>query len=175
MLKPRIILETERLFLRQLCLHDTAFIIELLNSEGWKKYIGDKNVKTAEQARQYLTNGPLKSYAAHGFGLYLVALKNVWTPVGICGLIKRDYLPFPDIGYAFLPHANGNGYAYEIAHALIRFAFNELKMEKILAITLPDNKPSVKLLHKLGMKFEEQFTDLHYNEVLDRYGITKTP
>lgn len=164
------ILQTERLLLRQFTLSDTAFIIELLNTEDWIKYIGDRNIKTEEQAKQYLTNGPIKSYAANGFGLCLVALKD-GTPTGLCGLIKRDHLPHPDIGYAFLPQYTGSGYAFEIANAVLQHAFSELKKEKIIAITLPENKNSVKLLEKLGMKYEETFVDTTHNETLAVYSI----
>lgn len=172
MLKGRIILQTERLSLHQLTLTDTPFIIELLNTEGWLKYIGDRNVKTADQARQYLINGPLKSYADNGFGLYRVTLKNSHTPIGLCGLIKRTYLPYPDIGYAFLPGATGKGYAEEIAKAVILFAFNELQLKKIFAITLPGNLPSVKLLLKTGMRLEESFVEEKSNVILNRYSIS---
>lgn len=165
------VLQTERLTLRQLILTDTPFIIELLNTEGWIKYIGERNVKNADQARQYLINGPIKSYEENGFGLCAVTLKNTNIPIGMCGLIKRDYLPHPDIGYAFLPQYNGQGYAFEITKAVLQHAFTELKKEKILAITLPENKNSVKLLHKLGMKYEEIFVDEKSNETLERYGI----
>jgi RimJ/RimL family protein N-acetyltransferase len=165
------VLQTERLILRQLTLTDTPFIIELLNTEGWLKYIGDRNVKNADQARQYLSDGPIKSYGENGFGLYAVVLKNNNAAIGMCGLIQRNYLPHPDIGYAFLPQYNGQGYAFEIAKAVLQHAFTQLKKEKILAVTLPGNKNSVKLLLKLGMKYEETFVDEKYNETLERYGI----
>jgi len=174
MLPARTILETDRLVLRHLTTRDTPFIIELVNTEGWIKYIGDRNIKTAEQARQYLVNGPLKSYADHGFGLYLVTLKTGNIPVGMCGLIKRAYLPAPDIGYAFLPGATGKGYALEVARAVLSFAFTNLKIEKILAITLPENERSVRLLNKLGMLPEEKFNDPVSNELLEKYGICRT-
>lgn len=169
----RTLLETEKLILRHLTTRDTAFIISLLNSEGWIKYIGDRNIKTAEQAKQYLLNGPLKSYADNGFGLYLVALKNGNIPVGMCGLVKRAYLPHPDIGYAFLPEATGKGYALEAARAVLTFAFTSLKMDKILAITVPENEKSVSLLHKLGMLPEEKFKDPLSGEMLERYSICR--
>jgi RimJ/RimL family protein N-acetyltransferase len=165
------ILETERLLFRPFTESDTPFIIELLNTEGWVKNIGDRNVKTEEQASQYLINGPIKSYADNGFGLSLVTLKD-GTPVAMCGLIKRDTLPQPDIGYAFLPAYAGKGYAYEIASAVLQYAFTILKQEKILAITLPENTNSVKLLVKLGMQFEKTFTDATTNELLAMYGIS---
>jgi RimJ/RimL family protein N-acetyltransferase len=175
MLKARIILQTERLTLHQLTLTDTPFIIELLNTEGWLKYIGNRNVKTADQARQYLLNGPLKSYADNGFGLYRVSLKNSGTPIGLCGLVKRAYLPGPDIGYAFLPGAAGKGYAFEITNAVIRFAFTELQIDRLFAITFPDNLRSVKLLLKAGMNFEERFVEENSHEILDRYSLYKKP
>lgn len=170
MLKGRIILQTERLILRQLTLSDTPFIIELLNTEGWIKYIGDRNVKTAEQARQYLINGPLKSYADNGFGLYLVTTKNTYSPIGMCGILKRSYLQYPDLGYAFLPGWAGKGYAVEMVKGVIEFAFNELKLEKILAVTLPENERSARLLLKTGMMFEERF--VANNETLDKYSMS---
>ena len=96
-------IESERLFLRPLTLEDDEFILQLLNTDGFIKYIGDRNVKTIEQAKNYLLNGPLKSYETNGFGLSLVELKTGRTPIGMCGLLKRDYLDHPDIGFAFLP------------------------------------------------------------------------
>jgi [ribosomal protein S5]-alanine N-acetyltransferase len=165
------VLKTERLTARPFTKNDTPFIIELLNTEGWIKYIGNRNIKTAEQARQYLIDGPIKSYADNGFGLYLIALKDSNTPVGMCGLIKRNYLPHPDIGYAFLPSFMGKGYAFEIAQAMLQFAFTQLKFGKVLAITLPENNTSVRLLLKLGMQFEKKITDATSNETLDMYGL----
>lgn len=147
------ILETERLILREFTTDDTKFIVELLNSDGWLKYIGDRNVKSEEQAVNYLMNGPIKSYKLHGFGLSLVELKNNKTPIGMCGLIKRENLEYPDIGFAFLPEFMGKGYAFEIANATIIFAKEELKFDKIVAITVSYNKNSIKLLEKIGLKY----------------------
>lgn len=98
------ILETERLILRQFTIHDTKFIIELVNSPGWIENIGDRNIKTEEQARRYLQDGPLRSYEVNGFGLSLVEIKNDGTPIGMCGILKRDNLENPDIGFAFCRH-----------------------------------------------------------------------
>jgi RimJ/RimL family protein N-acetyltransferase len=152
------ILETERLSLREFNTADAAFIIQLLNSEGWLKFIGDRHIKTIEQAENYLTNGPMKSYSVNGFGLSMVELKNTHTPIGMCGLIKRDNLPDIDIGFAFLEEFMGNGYAFEIAQATINFAKESLKKETILAITIPTNVRSINLLKKIGMKFEKNFS-----------------
>ena len=152
------ILETERLSLREFNTTDATFIIQLLNSKGWLKFIGDRHIKTLEQAENYLTNGPMKSYSVNGFGLSMVELKNTHTPIGMCGLIKRDNLPDIDIGFAFLEEFMGNGYAFEIAQATINFAKENLQKETILAITIPTNVRSINLLKKIGMKFEKNFS-----------------
>lgn len=147
------ILETERLLLRKFSLDDTKFILELLNSPGWIEFIGDRNVKTEGDAINYLQNGPIKSYELHGFGLSMVELKQGKIPIGMCGILKRDGLDNPEIGFAFLPQYTGNGYAFEIAGATMAFAIDSLKIKTIHAITLPKNRNSIKLLHKIGMKF----------------------
>ncbi|WP_375447638.1 GNAT family N-acetyltransferase [uncultured Fibrella sp.] len=159
-------LETERLQLRQLTLTDAPFIIELVNSPGWLKNIGDRHIKTVTEAETYLQNGPLASYEANGFGLYLVALKADQTPVGMCGLIKRTYLETPDIGFAFLPAFTGKGYAAESATATMAFAENTLKLPVIAAIVMPTNDPSIKLLAKLGMTYRRQLLSPDTNEEL---------
>lgn len=146
-----LVIETERLLLRPFTIEDSIFIIELLNSPGWLKFIGDRHVKTKEQAENYLINGPLKSYSENGFGLSLVQLKNTKTSIGMCGLLKRDYLENPDIGFAFLPEYTGKGYAYEIAKATIIHANDILKLSRIMAITMPSNKASIGLLEKIGL------------------------
>lgn len=149
------ILHTSRLSLRQFKVNDTAFIIELLNSPEWLKFIGDRNVRTTEQALAYLENGPFKSYQENGFGLWLVELKQTSQPIGICGLLKRDYLENPDIGFAFLPMFMNSGYAYEIVHATMVYANTELKLSKISAIVLSENVRSIRLLEKIGLHFVE--------------------
>jgi RimJ/RimL family protein N-acetyltransferase len=148
-------LETERLLLREFTLDDTAFIIELLNSPGWIKYIGDRNVKTEKQALAYLHNGPLKSYGQHGFGLSMVEKSDDHTPIGMCGIIKRDTLDNPDIGFAFLPAYNGKGYALEMAKATLAYAKQKLRLPVISAITQADNSRSIRLLEKIGLKFSQ--------------------
>lgn len=167
------IIATERLLLRPFTLQNSDFILELLNTEGWIKYIGDRNVKTTEQAREYLENGPLKSYQTNGFGLSLVQLKANNKPIGMCGLIKRDYLDHPDIGFAFLPNYTGKGYAYEVAKRTIQYAMNELQKENILAITLPENSSSIRLLVKLGFKYDKNFITKDTNEELLLYSLNK--
>lgn len=152
------ILETQRLRLRTFNLGDTKFIIDLLNSPGWLQFIGDRNVKTEEQALTYLQNGPLKSYEQNGFGLSMVEKKEDATPVGMCGIIKRDNLDNPDIGFAFLPEFNGKGYGYEIASATLAYAKDQLNLPVISAIVMAENTRSIKLLEKIGLKFIKHFT-----------------
>ena len=146
-------LETDRLTIRQLTLADAPFIVELVNTPGWLRFIGERNIKTSEQAENYLENGPIASYAQNGFGLYGVELKSEKTLIGMCGLIKRETLPDPDIGFAFLPEFTGSGFAFEAANAVMSLATNTLKLPVVLAITLPENEPSRKLLEKIGLKF----------------------
>ena len=159
-----LVLETERLRLRQFTLDDTKFIIELLNSPGWVEFIGDRNVKTEEQAIQYLQNGPMKSYLENGYGLSLVETKD-GQPIGMCGIIRRANLEHPDIGFAFLTEFIGKGYGYEIATATLNYAIHNLKLPKIVAITVPHNIKSIKLLEKIGMKFVKRFTNENGEEL----------
>lgn len=153
----KYIFETNRLRLREFTLHDSEFIVELLNSPGWLQFIGDRNIKTEEQARHYLENGPIKSYFDNGYGLSLVERKDDQKAIGMCGIINRDTLDHPDIGFAFLPEFNGNGYAFEIASATIKHAKDQLKISKISAITVADNVRSIRLLEKIGLRFTRTF------------------
>ncbi len=152
------ILATERLLLRQLTLDDAPFIIKLVNSPSWLENIGDRQIQTKEQARAYLRQGPLASYEANGFGLYLVELKSDHTAIGMCGILKRASLGSPDIGFALLPAFTEKGYATEIAGAVMEFAKNTLKLPVIYAIVLPTNQASVKLLKKIGLTFVKTIT-----------------
>lgn len=148
------VLETERLNLRRLNVGDAGFVLELLNDESFLHNIGDRGVRTIEDAAQYILTGPVDSYARHGYGLWLVELKNAGTPTGICGLVKRDTLPDADIGYAFLPRFRSRGYAYESAAAVMSYASNALGLRRVLAITNPDNAGSIRVLEKIGLKFD---------------------
>lgn len=149
------ILETERLVLQELSIDDAEFILTLLNTPAWLEYIGDKNVRTIEDAVNYLENGPIKSYKENGFGLWLILLKNSSTPIGMCGLVKRESLDDIDIGFALLPEYSKLGYGYEIAQATVTYANQVLRIDKIVAITDSNNIPSIKLLNKLGLQFEK--------------------
>jgi len=148
------ILKTERLVLRKLTFEDSPFIVQLLNSPGWLEFIGDRGVRTEEDAKVYLQDGPMLSYEKNGFGLYLVGLLETSEPIGICGILKRDNLEHPDLGFAFLPEFTKKGYAQEVANATIWFAKEKLNIKTLFAITLPHNSSSIKLLEKVGMKYE---------------------
>jgi RimJ/RimL family protein N-acetyltransferase len=148
------VLETDRLMLRWLSPNDDAFILELLNEPSFIRFIGDKNVRTIEDARKYILNGPVASYKQFGFGLYAVELKESSEPIGMCGILKRDTLSHPDIGFAFLPAYWNQGYAFESAAAVMTHAHEVLGLNQILAITTPDNEASAKLLRKIGLRFE---------------------
>ncbi len=150
-----LVLETERLVLRPFTMDDAPFILTLLNEPSFLRYIGDKKVRTLEDARQYLLNGPIASYERNGFGLCLVELKDSQTAIGMCGLLKREELPDPDIGFAFLPDFWNKGFAFEVAAAVMNDARARLKLKRILAIVNPDNYASIKLLERLGLKFED--------------------
>ncbi|MDX2072272.1 MAG: GNAT family N-acetyltransferase [Haliscomenobacter sp.] len=148
------ILQTERLILQKLTLNDTEFIIELVNSPSWLQYIGYRNIHTKEDAIRYLEDGPLKSYEQNGFGLLLIQLKSTKTPIGMCGLLKRDALPLPDLGYALLPAYEGKGYITEATSAYLAYVAQELQIEKLMAITSLDNEKSIRVLEKLHFIFE---------------------
>ena len=160
-------IETDRLFLRELQISDALFIFELLNSEGWLKYIGDRKIATIMDAENYIINGPILNYKTNGFGLWLVLEKTKQIPIGICGLLKRDYLEYLDIGFAFLPKFYGNGYALEASKATCSFAENKLNINKLMAIVQSNNLRSTRLLEKLGFNFLEK-REIN-SEMLDVY------
>ncbi len=144
-------IETPRLLLEELVEADASFLVELLNSPGFLAHIGDRGVRTEGDARRYIADGPAASYAAHGFGLWKVSLRSDGTPVGMSGLIKREELPCPDLGYAFLPEHEGRGYASEAGKAAVDFGFGAKGLARILAIVRPGNDASMRVLEKLGM------------------------
>jgi RimJ/RimL family protein N-acetyltransferase len=148
------ILETERLFLRPFSADDSEFILELVNEPSFIQNIGDRGVRSLEDARAYILNGPVASYAKNGFGLYLVVLKKTYESIGMCGLIKRDTLEDVDIGYAFLPKFWGKGYAVEAALSVKAYAKDVIGLKRIVAITDPANKGSIRVLEKIGLRFE---------------------
>lgn len=149
----KVVCETERLIIRHFNLGDVDFIIELLNEDSFIRYIADKNVRTKVDAENYLHNGPFYSYKTFGFGLNLVELKSTGAPIGMCGLLKRKELEYPDIGYAFLPSFCGKGYAYEAMCSILKDGVLMHSLQKVLAVTLPDNVSSSTLLRRAGFTF----------------------
>ena len=151
-----IVLTTSRLRLRELELHDAPFILTQLNEPSFINNIGDRGVRSLQDAENYLANGPIKSYSENGHGLNLVELLDEGTPIGLCGLLKREELEAPDIGFALLPAYWKNGYALEAADAIIKYSRNRLQVNRILAITSMNNTDSINLLDKLGLHFERK-------------------
>jgi ribosomal-protein-alanine N-acetyltransferase len=146
------VIKTRRLDLRELDFGDAAFIVELLNEAGFIRFIGDKGVRTLSDARDYIQQGPMDSYARNGFGLYAACLDG--TPIGICGLVRREGLNDPDVGFAFLSRYWSFGYAVESAAAILAHARDTLGIKQVVAITSPDNRASIAVLEKIGLKFE---------------------
>lgn len=141
----KVVCETERLVIRQFELSDAEFIIRLLNEESFVRYIADKNVRTQEEAIHYLKHGPMASYDKNGFGLNLVSLKNDLTPIGMCGVLKRDELEYPDLGYAS-----------EAAKKTLTVTMDTYLLDTVNAVTLLENVRSNKLLKKVGFSFQKR-------------------
>lgn len=153
-----LILETERLTIRQAIPADAPFILELLTSEKWLKYIGDRGVRSLHSAQMYIHETLVGSYEKNGFGLYILERNDVRKPVGLAGFVKRDYLDNPDLGFAMLETYEGLGFAYEATNNLLKYGKNVLHFEVIHAITAVNNEASQSLLKKLGMKSEGTIT-----------------
>lgn len=169
-----IVLETERLTLRHLSTDDAPFIVALLNDPDWLRFIGDKSVRTLDDARAYLRNGPIAMYAREGFGLYLTVLKASREPIGLCGLVRRDGLADVDIGFAFLPAFRGNGYAFESAAAVMAHGRDSLGLDRIVAITTIDNDRSIRVLERLGLVREKPVYLPGDGEALQLFASRKT-
>jgi len=150
-----IVIETERLILRKFILDDAAFMLEMLNTPTWLRFIGDRNVRTLEEAEQYLLNGNIRSYQEYGFGFYVVVIKESQECIGICGMVKREGLEDVDIGFAFFQQFMGKGYGYEAASATLKYAFKNLKIKRIVAIVDPENEVSIALIKKIVLQFEK--------------------
>lgn len=149
------VIETARLALRRLSHADAAFMLDLLNQPSFIANIGDRGVRTLEEARAYIDNGAVASYSRHGFGLYLVVVKETGEAAGICGLVKRDGLDDVDIGFALLPQHWKKGYAVESARAVKDYASSVVGLSRLVAITSPDNRASIRVLEKIGLRFEK--------------------
>ena len=163
------IMETERIVMREFTEEDAGLIYDLLNSPGWLKHIGQRGIKGEEDARGYIENLIMPGYEKHGYGFYLMIRKDDGAHLGMCGLINRDTLDDVDIGFAILPEYEGNGYTTEAALATMEFAKNEIGLKRIAAITVPYNSSSIRILEKLGMKFEKMINIPNDSEDLMLY------
>ena len=166
------VIETARLNLRELRLEDDEFILELLNEAGFIRFIGDKGVRSAADARDYIRQGPMDSYTRNGFGLYAACMRD-GTPIGICGLVKREGLEEPDVGFAFLSRYWSKGYAVECAAAVLAHARDVLNLERIVAITSPDNWSSIAVLQKIGLRFERMIRLVDHSPELKLFGSAR--
>jgi RimJ/RimL family protein N-acetyltransferase len=166
------VIKTSRLDLRELDFNDAEFILQLLNEEAFIRFIGDKGVRTLSDARDYILQGPMDSYARNGFGLYAACLRDA-TPIGICGLVKREGLNDPDVGFAFLSRYWSLGYAVESAAAVLAHAREVLGLRRVVAITSPDNWPSIRVLEKIGLKYERMIRLVDHSPELKLFGVAR--
>jgi RimJ/RimL family protein N-acetyltransferase len=146
------VLETPRLHLRWLTRADAPFLVDLVNDPAWLQYIGDRHVHDDQDAQRYLEEGPFYLYSSHGYGPFHVRRKSDGEPLGLCGLYRRDHLPAPDLGFAFLPQHRRQGYAREAAAAVIAYVRDALKLPALLALVLPTNQASLRLLESLAFR-----------------------
>lgn len=160
------IIETERTILREVTETDAEFVLDLLNQPSFIRFIGDRNVRSVEQARDYIESRFTESYRKFNFGMWAVEMKETNATAGICGFVRRDSLPDVDIGFAFLPQFERRGYAYESAAAVLEYGKNILNFKRVLAITSQDNESSGKLLGKLNFKYERLIKLPHDDEEL---------
>jgi [ribosomal protein S5]-alanine N-acetyltransferase len=163
------LLTTPRLQVRLFDRHDAPFVLELLNEPGWLRYIGNKHVQSVADAERYLEQGPLAMFQRVGFCLYCVERRDDGTPLGMCGLIKRDALDDVDIGFAFLARHGGQGYARESVDAVLAYARSTLGLRRIVAIVTPGNERSINLLRNTGFVWERKLTLAPDQEELDCY------
>ena len=169
--QPMTILETDRLVLRELTTDDAPFILALVNDPAWIRFIGDKGVRTLDDARSYILAGPVALYRRHRFGLWLVEAKQQGA-IGMCGLIRRDTLDHVDIGFAFLPAYRGLGYAREAAAATLAYGRQVIGLDRIVAIADPDNASSIGLLERIGLAFERKIRLVPDGPELSLFGLT---
>ncbi len=146
------IVTTARLTIRELTSGDAAVLLELLNEPDFIRNIADRQVRTLEQAERYMQDGPLSSYRQHGFGLWLVERQADGVALGLCGLLQRDYLSMPDLGYAMLARYSGQGYTKEAARAVLQFGHQQLGYQQLCGIVSPTNAASLHILQQLGMQ-----------------------
>ncbi len=151
----RLNIETERVRIRALTIIDAGFMMQLMNTDTWIKNIGNRNINDKTAASNYIANNIINSYNINGFGLFLVSTKNENESIGICGIVKREGLTIPDLGFAFLPKYEGKGFATEAGKAVVKYATESLQLVELAGITKPDNLASIRVLEKVGMQFKQ--------------------
>lgn len=165
-------LETERLFLRRVTLDDADLMLAVWNDPAFVRNVGDRGVRTTEEAHEAMQAGALKLYEDYGYGPYSMVLKSDGSKIGICGLFRRESLEDPDIGFAVLPDFCSRGYAGEAAFAVLAHARDDLGIRKLAAIVSPKNAPSIGLIEKLGLAFERMITMPGDDEAISLYSAT---
>ena len=151
-----IVAETPRLFISEFQIQDAPFYLELLNTPKWIQFIGDRNLKTVEDAEKYLLERTIPLYKKQGYGFYKLTWKDNNKPIGTAGLIKRVELEHTDIGFALLPSYEGKGFGFESSKAILELAHSKFSLKSVYGITLEHNTNSIKLLEKLGLTFEKR-------------------
>ena len=168
------IARTKRLVLREASLDDAEFVLELINDPGWLKYISQHSIDTLEKAKEYIEERLLSAYNQHGYGLWLMQRASDSVMIGMCGLVRRESLPGPDLGFALVQQYSGLGYAQEASEAAIQYAIKHSIDSTLLAITLPENQPSINLLERLGFSYDADFIAQDSEERLLRYALDIT-
>jgi len=167
-------LETERLRLRWLTLDDAELMLAIWNDPAFIRHVGDRGIRTIDEARAAMAKGALQLYEKYGYGPYRMALGDADTAIGICGLFRRDNLDDPDIGYGVLPDYCGKGYGYEGSRAVMQYARSDLALERVIAIISPDNEASIGLIRKLGLRFERMYRMQEDEDEVCIYGVQLT-
>ena len=149
------VLESARLTFREATADDADFVLELLNEPNCIRFVADRGLRTRDDAARYIEEKFRPSYAEHGFGFYVVELKSSGEVIGICGLAKRETMEDVDVGYSFLERFWGNGYAVEAARAVMDYARRVLGLQRVVGVTAPENASSIRVLEKIGLRFEK--------------------
>ena len=165
--------ETERLFIKPTLVKDAEFIFELLNTPKWIENIGDRNIKTVENAKDYILNRMIPQLEKLGYSNYTIIRKIDNIKIGTCGLYDREGLDGIDIGFAFLPEYENKGYAFEAANRIKKAALNDFGIKVISAITTKTNVSSQKLIKKLGLELTGTIQLPNETEELLIYKIVK--
>lgn len=165
-------LQTERLALRRLTREDADLMLAVWNDPAFHKYVGDRGIRTIEQAQEAMAGGALLLYEEYGYGPFRVALRENDQPIGICGLFRREKVEDPDIGWSVLPDYSGRGYAFEAATAVLEYAFGSLGLTRILAFITEGNAPSVGLAKKLGLRYERMARIVGDDEDVCLYSVS---